>query len=123
MSSEDSWWEDEQWWERKSIPLGFLILSFRQLAIIVLFSFLGYFVSLPVRFTLLTFSFAGRAIVFLAFLLVGLSLANRRVKMVPPELQLIYWLTMKMGQRKKSSKETKKQWQKVEMRLEKVEAT
>jgi len=108
MSTEDSWWEDEQWWERKSIPLGFLILSFRQLAIIVLFSFLGYFISLPVRFTLLTFSFAGRAIVFLAFLLIGLALANRRVKMVPPELQLIYWLTMKMGQRKKSSKETEK---------------
>jgi hypothetical protein len=108
MSTEDSWWEDEQWWERKSIPLGFLILSFRQLAIILLFSFLGYFASLPVRFTLLTFSFAGRAVVFLAFLLVGLSLANRRVKMVPPELQVIYWLTMKMGQRKKSSKETEK---------------
>jgi hypothetical protein len=108
MSSEDSWWDDEQWWERKSIPLGFLILSFRQLAIILLFSFLGYLVSLPVRFTLLTFSFAGRAVVLLAFLLVGLSLANRRVKMVPPELQVIYWLTMKMGQRKKSSKETEK---------------
>jgi len=106
MSSEDSWWEDEQWWERKSIPLGFLILSFRQLAIIVLFSFLGYFVSLPVRFTLLTFSFAGRAIVFLAFLLIGLALANRRVKMVPPELQLIYWLTM--NRRKKSSDGTEK---------------
>ena len=54
-----------------------------------------------------TFSFAGRAIVFLAFLLVGLALANRRVKMVPPELQLIYWLTMKMG-KKKSSNETGK---------------
>jgi len=108
MSSEDSWWENEQWWERKSIPLGFLILSFRQLAIILLFSFLGYSVSLPVRFTLLTFSFAGRAVVLLAFLLVGLALANRRVKMVPPELQLIYWLTMKMGQRKKPSDETEK---------------
>jgi len=108
MSSEDSWWEDEQWWERRSIPLGFLILSFRQLAIIVLFSFLGYFVSLPVHISLLTFSFAGRAIVFLAFLLLGLALANRRVKMVPPELQLIYWLMMKMGRRKKSSKETGK---------------
>jgi hypothetical protein len=106
MSSEDSWWEDEQWWERKSIPLGFLILSFRQLAIIVLFLFLGYFVSLPVRFTLLTFSFAGRAIVFLAFLLIGLALANRRVKMVPSELQLIYWLMM--NRRKKSSEEAEK---------------
>jgi ABC-type multidrug transport system permease subunit len=108
MSTEDSWWEDEEWWERKSIPLGFLILSFRQLVIIVLFSFLGYFASLPVRFSLLTLSFAGRAIVFLAFLLVGLALANRRVKMVPPELQLIYWLTMKMGQRKKPSDGTEK---------------
>jgi hypothetical protein len=102
MSSEDSWWE------RKSIPLGFLMLSFRQLAIIVLFLFLGYFISLPVRFGLLTFSFAGRAVVLLAFLLIGLALANRRVKMAPPELQLIYWLTMKMGQREKSSKETEK---------------
>jgi ABC-type multidrug transport system permease subunit len=108
MSTEDSWWEDERWWERKSIPLGFLMLSFRQLAIIVLFSFLGYIASLPIHFTLLTFSFAGRAIIFLAFLLVGLALANRRVKMVPPELQLVYWLSMEMGLRRKSTNETRK---------------
>jgi len=46
--SESIWWTDEPWWERKVLPLGFITLSFRQLATLIA-AFLVAFVVSPVR--------------------------------------------------------------------------
>jgi hypothetical protein len=90
--SESIWWPDEQWWERKSLPLGFITLSFRQLAT-MLFSFLTAFVvSLPFEFAIAGASFGGRAAVFCIVFGVGYMISSRRVKLLPIELQAFYFL-------------------------------
>ena len=62
--SESIWWPDEAWWERKSLPLGFITLSFRQLATILLSFLTAFVVSLPFEFAIAGASFGGRAAVF-----------------------------------------------------------
>ena len=90
--SESIWWPDEQWWERKALPLGFITLSFRQLATI-LFSFLiAFVVSLPFEFAIAGASFGGRAAVFCVMFGVGYMVSSRRVKLLPVELQAFYFL-------------------------------
>jgi hypothetical protein len=90
--SESIWWPDEQWWERKSLPLGFITLSFRQLATI-LFSFLiAFVVSLPFEFAIAGASFGGRAAVFCIVFGMGYMISSRRVKLLPIELQTFYFL-------------------------------
>jgi hypothetical protein len=93
--SESIWWPDEQWWERKVLPLGFITLSFRQLATI-LFSFLAAFViSLPFEFAIAGASFGGRVAVFCVVFGVGYMISSRRVKLLPVELQAFYLLRTK----------------------------
>ena len=93
--SESIWWPDEQWWERKVLPLGFITLSFRQLGTI-LFSFLvAFVVSLPFGFPIAGASFGGRAAVFCAIFGVGYMISSRRVKLLPLELQAWYVLRTK----------------------------
>ena len=90
--SESIWWPDEAWYERKALPLGFITLSFRQLATI-LFSFLAAFVvSLPFEFAVAGASFGGRAVVFCIVFGVGYMISSRRVKLLPIELQAFYYL-------------------------------
>jgi len=62
--SESIWWPDELWWERKVLPLGFITLSFRQLATIMAAFLAAFFVSLPFTFPIAGLSFGGRAAVF-----------------------------------------------------------
>jgi hypothetical protein len=89
---ESIWWPDEQWWERKALPLGFVTLSFRQLAT-VLFSFLiAFVVSFPFEFAIAGASFGGRAVVFSIVFGMGYMISSRRVKLLPIELQAFYFL-------------------------------
>ena len=48
--SESIWWPDEPWWERKVLPLGFVTLSFRQLATMTIAFLAAFLVSLPFSF-------------------------------------------------------------------------
>jgi len=90
--SESIWWPEEAWWERKALPLGFITLSFRQLATI-LFSFLiAFVVSLPFEFAIAGASFGGRGAVFCIVFGIGYMISSRRVKLLPIELQAYYFL-------------------------------
>ena len=100
--SESIWWPDEQWWERKTLPLGFITLSFRQLTTIAI-SFVGaYLVSLPFQFPIAGFSFGGRASVFCLIFGTGYVISSRRVRMLPVELQALYLLRTREIERLRS---------------------
>jgi hypothetical protein len=88
--SESIWWADNPWWERKSLPLGFITLSFRQLTTIAVSFAVAYIVSLPFQFPIAGFGFGGRASVFCLIFGVGYVISNRRIRMLPVELQAVY---------------------------------
>ena len=90
--SESIWWPEEQWWERKTLPLGFITLSFRQLVTIMLSFLTAFVVSLPFEFAIAGASFGGRAAVFCTVFGVGYMISSRRVKLLPVELQAFYFL-------------------------------
>jgi hypothetical protein len=90
--SESLWWADLPWWERKVLPLGFVTLSFRQLATMMIAFLAAFLVSLPYSFPIAGVSFGGRAIVFCGVFGVGYVVSNRRVKLLPVELQALYFL-------------------------------
>jgi len=90
--SESIWWPDEAWWERKVLPLGFVTLSFRQLATVLIAFLAAFLVSLPFTFPIAGLSFGGRAAVFCGVFGVGYVVSNRRVRLIPVELQAIYFL-------------------------------
>jgi hypothetical protein len=93
VSGSDSiWWADEPWWERKALPLGFVTLSFRQLATMINAFLTAFLVSLPFAFPLAGVSFGGRAAVFCGVFGVGYVVSSRRVKLLPVELQALYFL-------------------------------
>jgi hypothetical protein len=89
------WWPDDPWWERKSLPLGFITLSFRQLATMMLSFLAAFVVSLPFEFAIAGASFGGRAAVFSIVFGVGYMISSRRVKLLPIELQAFYFLRTK----------------------------
>ncbi len=90
--SESIWWPEESWWERKALPLGFITLSFRQLATMIVAFLTAFLVSLPFAFPIAGVSFGGRAAVFCGVFGVGYIISNRRVKLLPIELQALYFL-------------------------------
>jgi len=90
--SDSIWWPDDRWWERKSLPLGFITLSFRQLVTIMLSFLLAFVVSLPFEFPIAGASFGGRAVVFCIIFGAGYMISSRRVKLLPIELQAFYYL-------------------------------
>ena len=90
--SESIWWPDESWWERKVLPLGFITLSFRQLATMTIAFLAAFLVSLPFEFPIAGASFGGRAAVFCVVFGVGYVVSSRRVKLLPVELQAFYFL-------------------------------
>jgi hypothetical protein len=90
--SESIWWADLPWWERKVLPLGFVTLSFRQLATMIIAFLAAFLVSLPFTFSIAGVSFGGRAGVFCGVFGVGYVVSNRRVKLLPVELQALYFL-------------------------------
>ena len=89
---ESIWWPEEQWWEKKAIPLGFVSLSLRQAATLGGGVLVGLVVSSAFNFPLGGISFGGRAVAF--FFVVGVSyvVSVKRVRMVPLELQGYYFL-------------------------------
>src|SRR5438552_14149969 len=90
--SDSIWWIDESWWERKVLPLGFVTLSFRQLATMMIAFLAAFLVSLPFAFPIAGMSFGGRAAVFCGVFGVGFVVSSRRVKLLPVELQALYFL-------------------------------
>jgi hypothetical protein len=90
--SESAWWCDEAWWERKALPLGFVTLSFRQLATLIVAFLAAFLVSLPFSFPMAGVSFGGRAAAFCGVFGVGYVVSNRRVRLLPVELQALYFL-------------------------------
>jgi hypothetical protein len=93
VSGSDSiWWADLPWWERKVLPLGFVTLSFRQLATMVTAFLTAFLVSLPFTLAIAGVSFGSRAAAFCGVFGVGYVVSNRRVKLIPVELQGLYFL-------------------------------
>ncbi len=107
--SENIWWAEESWWEKKSIQLGFFSGSPRQLLTLVTFTLIGYLLSLPLNVPIAEVSFGGKAGVLLGFALLGYVISARRVKLIPLELQLLYYLTNRSDFRKMQVSNTSKQ--------------
>jgi hypothetical protein len=93
--SESIWWPDEAWFERKVLPLGFITLSFRQLITMMVAFLVGFLVSLPFEFPIAGISFGGRAAVFCVVFGIGYMVSSRRVRLIPVELQAVYFLRTK----------------------------
>ena len=92
--SESTWWREELWWEKGLFQLGGSSISARQLGTLAGISTFAFLASLPVGFSIDGISFAGRLMVFGLIVLVGyFGLVQRRVKAVPLELQLFFWMT------------------------------
>ena len=92
--SESTWWREELWWEKGLFQLGGSSISARQLGTLAVISTFAFLASLPVGFSIDGISFAGRLMVFGLIVLIGyFGLAQRRVKAVPLELQLFFWMT------------------------------
>jgi len=90
--SEAIWWPDDSWWERKALPLGFVTLSFRQLTTMMIAFVAAFLLSLPFTFPIAGVSFGGRAAVFCGVFGVGYVVSNRRVRLLPVELQALYFV-------------------------------
>ena len=124
--SESIWWPDEAWYERKSLPLGFITLSFRQLGTILLSLGVAFVVSLPFNFPIAGASFGGRAAVFSVVFGVGYFISSRSVRLVPTELQLVYLIRtkglMKFREilRGRSAKESKQETENREPALHEI---
>jgi len=101
--SESIWWADNPWWERKSLPLGFITLSFRQLATIAISFVAAYVVSLPFQFPIAGFGFGGRASVFCLIFGIGYLISSRRIRMLPVELQAVYLIRTRGIEKLKAS--------------------
>ena len=72
--------------------MGFITLSFRQLATMSLAFFASFVVSLPFEFPIAGVSFGGRATVFCLIFGTGCTVSSRRVKLLPVELQVLYFI-------------------------------
>ena len=92
--SESTWWREEQWWERGLFQLGGTTISARQLGTLSAICVFALLVSLPINFALEGISFAGHFVAFGLIVAIGyFVLVTRKVRMVPVEMQLYYWLT------------------------------
>lgn len=89
--SEAAWWPDEPWWEKRSIVIGSFSFSPRQLGTLLFFMLIGLVVSSAANFSIMGVSAGGKFLVFFLLLLAGYAVASLRVKLVPLELQLVYW--------------------------------
>lgn len=91
--SESTWWRDEQWWEKGLFQLGGSTISARQLFTLAGICVVALTASLPANFAVEGVPFAGHFAVFGLLVAIGyFGLVTRRVRMVPVELQLYYWL-------------------------------
>ena len=104
--SESTWWREELWWEKGLFQLGGSSISARQLGTLAVVCAFAFLASLPVGFSLDGISFAGRLTVFGLVVLAGyFGLVQRRVKAVPLELQLFFWVTR--GRTRAAAKQAK----------------
>jgi hypothetical protein len=91
--SDSAWWREELWWEKGLFQLGGNTISARQLGTLSAICIFALMASIPASFPISGVTFAGRVIVFGLIVLIGyFGLVQRRVKAVPVELQLYFWL-------------------------------
>lgn len=102
--------------ETRSIYIFGSILAPRQLLIILASLLIGYLFSIPVPGTVSGIPFLGKLIVVGFFALAGFLVSSKRVKMVPPEMVILYRLTKYTG----TTAETGKKGEKSKGRMEKV---
>lgn len=97
--SESIWWPDEPWWERKSLALGFVTLSFRQLGTLTVAFLAAFLLSLLFTFPIAGVSFGGRAAAFCGVFGLGYVISSRRVKLLAVELQAFYFLRTRVAEK------------------------
>jgi hypothetical protein len=93
MCAEVLSWREENWWERKSIPLGSHSLSPRQFFLLAVFGGLGDLISRPIPLEIFGIVYLGKLIPVFAMLAIGFVLGSQRVKMIPLEFQLFFRAT------------------------------
>src|SRR5579864_2123402 len=93
MCAEVLSWREENWWERKSIPLGSHALSPRQVFLLATLGGLGDLISKPIPLAIFGIIYLGKLIPVFAMLAVGFVLSSQRVKMIPLEFELFFKAT------------------------------
>lgn len=104
--SESVWWKDEPWWEKKTIPLGIMMSSPRQLTTLVVAASLGLVISIPVG---LAAGLFGRVAVLAASVFVGLVISRKRVKLIAVEMQLLFLVLGREAQGRKGEEGKEKE--------------
>lgn len=112
--SENLWWPDEHWWERKVLALTFVTLSPLQFFTLLVWAAVSLLISLPFGFPVAGVSFGGRALTFLILLMAGWLITNRKVKMVPVQMQLLYLLRTRSRAKTAGKVQTENVAEKVE---------
>jgi hypothetical protein len=82
-------WREENWWERKSIPVASFSISPRQLVLLLGFGGLGDAISLPMPESLFGALYLGKIIPIIALLAIGLIVGSHRTRMIPVEFQFL----------------------------------
>jgi hypothetical protein len=93
MCAEILSWREENWWERKSIPMGSHSLSPRQVFLLGVFGGVGDLISRPIPLETFGIAYLGKLIPVFALLAIGFVLSSRRVRMIPIEFQLFFRAT------------------------------
>jgi len=93
MCAEVLSWREENWWERKSIPLGSHALSPRQVFLLATFGGLGDLISRPIPLAIFGLIYLGKILPVFAMLAIGFVLTSQRVKMIPLEVELFFRAT------------------------------
>lgn len=93
MCAEVLSWREENWWERKSIPLGSNSFSPRQIFLLAVFGGLGDLISTPIPLAIFGIVYLGKLIPVFAALAVGFVFSSQRVKMIPLEFELFFKAT------------------------------
>ena len=93
MCAEVLSWREENWWERKSIPLGSHALSPRQVFLLATLGGLGDSISRPIPLAIFGIIYIGKLIPVFAMLAVGFVLSSQRVRMIPLEFELFFKAT------------------------------
>jgi hypothetical protein len=90
MCAEILSWREENWWERKWIPLGSHSLSPRQIFLLAVSGGVGDLISRAIPLEIFGIVYLGKLIPVFALLAFGFVLGSRRVKMIPLEFQLFF---------------------------------
>ena len=102
MCAEVLSWREENWWERKSIPIGSHSVSPRQILLSAIFGAMGDLLSQPLPNMIVGTLYFGKMLPILAMLAVGVVIGSHRIRMIPVEFQLFLRLTKNKNLRPKN---------------------